>query len=176
VEWLIHIDADEKLHGDLEEIRRLPESVRTFWMENEEAVYSEVPTSADSCFQAAKFSKCSRGEKCVSYGNGKGGGRMAADVFFNGPHRFGSTWNTKGNDTEKKLQGVVVQHYESCDYDAFKDKFTNLAVQDVNNDIPFSYYNESIKAAKQDDEDVLRCVYEKHRTVSGDKKTDCFSR
>ena len=34
IEWLIHIDCDEILEGDLNEIYNLPKNVGTFWMQN----------------------------------------------------------------------------------------------------------------------------------------------
>jgi ERCC4-related helicase len=43
IDWLIHIDSDEILKGNLEEIANLPETTRTFWMQNYEALYSNVP-------------------------------------------------------------------------------------------------------------------------------------
>jgi len=166
--WMIHIDSDELLAGDLNEIRTLPQTVRTFWMMNVEAVYDGVPHATDSCFQAATFRECNQeGAECKSYANGKGGGRVAKDVRSHGPHRFRSDLA----DDETLLQGVVVQHYESCDYEQYKKKYKRLAVTDTTQDIPFSYYNESIDAAKEaaetGDENRLRCVYEKHRTVAG---------
>lgn len=164
VDWLIHLDADELLSGDLDEIRALPESVRTFWMENTEAVYQGVPGKKDSCFQAATFRNCNGVHSdCKSYANGKGGGRVAKDVTSFGPHRFISDLT----DKDVKLQGVVVQHYESCDYEQYKKKYQRLAVSDTTQDIPFSYYRDSIDAAKTGDEERLQCVYEKHRTVAG---------
>lgn len=64
-----------------------------------------------------------------------------------------------------KLDDLEVEHYESCDFDIYKQKFKNLSVQDKNNDIPFSYYNESIDAAKENDDDKLREIYSKYRVV-----------
>jgi hypothetical protein len=164
--WLIHIDSDELLAGQegaLNEIRALPQHVRTFWMQNEEAKYADVPTRSDICFQAAAFVNCAKTpDKCASYGNGKGGGRVAEDVSAHGPHRFKS--GMKGAE-EVKLSKMIVQHYESCDFDVYKDKFKRLAVQDRDEKIPFSYYNDSIQAAKEGD-DALKRVYQQYRTVN----------
>jgi hypothetical protein len=41
IKWVIHIDSDELVVGDLNEIRELPENVRIFWMQNEEAKYAK---------------------------------------------------------------------------------------------------------------------------------------
>ena len=161
VKWLIHIDADEILQGNLDQIAQLPENVRTFWMQNLEAKYSKIPSESDNCFEASTFVDCSKHpDKCVSYGNGKSGGRAAPDVVANGPHRMKT--NTP-NSSMPKLSDVFVQHYESCDFETYKKKFKRLAVQDKNNDIPFPYYNESIEACKHDDDDELRRIYTKYR-------------
>ena len=160
--WIIHIDSDELLNGDLDEIRKLPSSVRTFWMQNMEAKYSKIPRSEDNCFVASKMVDCStESEKCVSYGNGKGGGRVADDVSEFGPHRFVS--NQFGRE-EVKLK-MVVYHYESCDFDIYKKKYKHLANQDEKTmkDIPFAYYKESIEAAKQSGDSALEQIFTKYR-------------
>jgi len=162
IKWLIQIDGDELLDGDLNEIQELPEDIRTFWMQNEEAKFSKVPQKTDNCFVASKMVNCSKEPgKCVSYGNGKGGGRVAPDVSANFSHRMKST--QENGVTTKKLERIIVQHFESCDFDLYKDKFKQLAVQDKKIEIPFAYYNESIEAAKQDDDAELKKVYEKYR-------------
>jgi hypothetical protein len=172
------MDCDELLDGSLDEIHRLPEKVRTFWMENVEAVYEDIPKKDDKCFAAATFRKCSEeGVRCVSYVNGKGGGRVAPDVTLGGPHRFVSSMS---GAEDKKLSSLIIKHYESCDFDSYKKKFMHLAQNDATMKIPFSYYNESIEAAKEANktgsDDILECVYEKHRTTKGENATgDCLS-
>lgn len=162
VKWLFHIDCDEILRGNLHEIAEYPEDVRTFWIQNEEAKFSKVPSSKDNCFSASKLVDCSKDSKnCVSYGNGKGCGRVGEDVESNGPHRMKSKLEKKS----KKNKTIVVEHYESCDFDIFKKKFKNLAVQDNDSKIPFSYYNESIEACKENNDDKLYKIYEKYRIV-----------
>lgn len=164
--WLIHIDSDEILEGDLAEIRALPETVRTFWFQNEEAKYANIPRSTDSCFDAAQFTNCAEHPtECVSYGNGKGGGRVADDVMADGPHRFKSS-KPEANAAQPKLSQLIVQHYESCDFDVYKKKFQSLAVQDSPNNIPFSYYTDSIEAAKLPGDDALERVFMQYRVVS----------
>ena len=162
IKWLIQIDGDELLDGDLNEIHELPEDVRTFWMQNEEAKFNKIPKKQDNCFAASKMVNCSKEpKKCVSYGNGKGGGRVAKDVSANYSHRMKST--LEKDVTTKKLERILVQHFESCDFDLYKDKFKQLAVQDKKIKIPFAYYNESIEAAKKNDDKALQKVYEKYR-------------
>tara|TARA_B100001287_G_scaffold253183_1_gene235666 strand:- start:7575 stop:8507 length:933 start_codon:yes stop_codon:yes gene_type:complete len=160
IKWMVHLDGDELLHGDLTEIQELPDDVHTFWMNNEEAKFNHVPNKKDNCFSASKMAKCSKGEGCVSYGNGKGGCRVGSDIKSYGPHRMKSSLEKNGG---RKLNKLVVQHYESCDFDIFKKKFKQLAVQDKKLNIPFSYYNESIDAAKNNDEEKLYKIYEKYR-------------
>lgn len=163
VTWLIHVDADEILQGDLNQIESLPENVRTFWMQNHEAKYSKIPSEVDNCFDASTFIDCSKQpDKCVSYGNGKSGGRVAPDVTANGPHRMKTSIP---NSPMPKLSDVFVQHYESCDFETYKKKFKRLSVQDKQVDIPFPYYNESIAACKRDDDEALRRIYTKYRIV-----------
>ena len=160
IDWLIHIDSDEILRGDLEEIKHLPETTRTFWMQNYEALYSNVPSENDNCFRAKKFMDCSV-DKCVSYVNGKGGGRTTKDVSVAGPHRFVSSLT----DDDKPRIKVVVEHYESCDFEKYKEKYMNLSKQSTNNHIPFPYYNDSIEAAKSGGEEELMSTYVKYRVA-----------
>jgi len=161
VQWLIHIDCDEILKGDLKKVQELPEHVRTFWIQNIEAKFEKVPGKEDNCFQASKFAKCgTKNSGCVSYANGKSGGRVASDVSCFGPHRMKSELE---KNESVKLDDLEVEHYESCDFDIYKQKFKNLSVQDKETKIPFSYYNESIEAAKEDDDNKLQQIYEKYR-------------
>ena len=142
--------------------QELPEKVRTFWMQNEEAKFSKVPKKEDSCFDASKMVNCAdEPKKCVSYGNGKGGGRVAKDVSANFSHRMKSS--LEKNTTTHKLKKLVVHHYESCDFDLYKDKFKQLSQQNKAIKIPFSYYTESIDASKKEDEEQLYKIYEKYR-------------
>ena len=168
IDWLIQIDSDEILRGDLAEIRELPSEVRTFWMQNYEAMYEDVPKKKDNCFRAKKFVNCadmSEEKMCASYGNGKGGGRVAPDVSSNGPHRFKSS---RKDNNERKVS-VIVEHYESCDFEQYKEKYIGLVNQDTDQKIPFPYYNDAIKAAKIKDEEMrekqMKDVYIKYRTV-----------
>lgn len=164
VGWIIHIDADELLHGDLQEITELPDDVETFWMQNEEVKYNKVPSVQDNAFSnVATFVDCSKNPgKCVSYGNGKGGGRVNSTTKSHGPHRFICR---QPNTKEVKLSGMKVHHYESCDFETYKQKFSRLAVQDKPNNIPFAYYNESILAAKWNDDRELYRLYRKYRVA-----------
>lgn len=158
VDWLIHIDSDELLKGDLKELSDLPVTIRTFRMKNKEAVYAKVPMDGDVCFQAKRFRECSDANSgCISYGNGKGGGRAASDVSCHGPHRFKSA---QGQEREVSL---YVEHYESCDFEQYKSKFKQLAQNAQTSTVPFPYYRESIDAARSDDDEKLKDVFRKYR-------------
>jgi hypothetical protein len=157
IDWLIHIDCDEILSGDINEITSLPESVGTFWMQNIEAVYDGIPGASDSCFKAKYYKDCGdSGSNCVSYVNGKGGGRIRSDVSCNGPHRF------KSKGDEVKLN-IVVKHYESCDFDQYLKKYSRLKKGVNLETIPFPYYRESIMA--NGSKDKLEQVYKKYRVA-----------
>lgn len=162
--WIVHIDADELLSGNINEITELPDDVHTFWMQNEEVKFNKVPDVQDNAFSnVAQFIDCSKNPgKCVSYGNGKGGGRVFSSVKSHGPHRFHSG---EPRAKEVKLSGMKVHHYESCDFEIYKQKFSRLAVQDKQNNIPFAYYNESILATKRNDERELYRLYRKYRVA-----------
>ena len=162
--WLIHIDSDELLDGDLDEIRKQPAYVHTFWMQNEEAKFSKIPGKQDNCFRSAsKFYDCSKDPgKCVSYGNGKSGARVCQYTRANGCHRC-KTLDPKGK--EVKLEKVKVKHYESCDFDSYKKKYLSLSKQDktTRDNIPFDYYKESIDAASSGNDNALKKVFQKYR-------------
>jgi len=157
ISFLIHVDCDEVLSGDINEIKNLPKNVGTFWMQNYEAMYAHIPTESDNCFEAKEYRDCSK-EYCASYINGKGGCRISAlGVSSHGPHRF------KSNLDEIQI-GVIVKHYESCDFNQYIKKYTRLS-KDVNLDsIPFEYYRESIKA--NGSVDKLKIIYKQYRVAS----------
>ena len=161
--WLIHVDADELVVGDLNALHQQPHNVRTVWFQNVEARFPDVPDEEDSCFDAAKFVNCAEGG-CAAYANGKSAGRVAADVSAHGPHRMKSSMD---GALDEKIEAIQVQHYESCDFDSYKKKFKNLAVQKDKepSKIPFPYYNESIAAARTGDDGELEAVYRKYRVA-----------
>lgn len=161
LEWMIHIDSDEIVVGDLTQLQQLPDQVRTVWFQNVEAKFHDIPNVNDSCFDAARFVNCAdEPGQCAAYGNGKSAGRIASDVSAHGPHRFKSS---RSGETDQKMDKIFVEHYESCDFDLYKKKFKGLAVQDKKMNIPFSYYNESIEAAKSGSDADLEKVYRKYR-------------
>jgi len=160
IKWLVHIDADELLSGEISEILNLPTTTRTFWMQNKEAKFAKVPGKKDNCFEASKVVDCGEiNNACVAYQNGKSGGRTEIDISAFGPHRMQSS----NGIPSVKLKKMFILHYESCDFDIFKNKFKGLSVQNKKVSIPFPYYNESIAAAKKNDEQKLYSIYKKYR-------------
>jgi hypothetical protein len=155
IDWLIQIDCDEILEGDLNEISQLPNDTDTFWMQNYEAVYDGIPSSTDTCFQAKFYKDCGK-DSCVSYVNGKGGGKVTEGVESNGCHRF------KGKLREAKLKRLIVKHYESCDFEQYIKKYQRYQKDVKLETIPFPYYRESILA--KDNKDLLRDIYTRYRT------------
>jgi len=155
-DWLIHIDSDELVDGNLGSLKNVDPKTRTLVMNNKEAVFKDVPKKEDSCFEAARFRDCSV-ESCAAYGNGKGIGRVAPDVNSNGSHRF------KSSGKEETINDLHVLHFESCDFELYKDKFKGLAKNNTS-DIPFDYYKESIDAAQNGTDTDLEKIFRKYRT------------
>jgi len=161
INWLLHIDCDELLEGDLDEFHKLSDKVRTIVMNNKEAVYKDIPREKDMCFSAVKFRDCTDSSSgCVSYVNGKSGGRAVYDVKCFGPHRFTSN----RVDAEEKTLDMKILHFESCDFNTYKQKFKHVA-KDPKSDIPFPYYNDSVAAARKDDDKSLEDVFRRYRVA-----------
>jgi hypothetical protein len=157
ISWLIQIDCDEILEGDINEILSLADNIDTFWMQNHEAVYENIPGDEDNCFTAKKYRDCGK-EYCASYINGKGGGRVCDTVESDGCHRF------KGKKDQIKLNKIIVKHYESCDFNQYIKKYQRYQKGVNFDDIPFEYYRESIKANGSIDK--LKIIYKQYRVAS----------
>lgn len=160
IDFIIHIDSDEILKGDINEIKSLPRDTLNFWMQNYEAVYSKIPSKSDNCFQAKRYRDCST-ETCASYINGKGGARIVSElgkIKPFGPHRFVVSGD---QNFGVKLNKVKVLHYESCDFDNYVSKYQKYAKGADLSKIPFVYYRESIENAENLDK--LKEIYTKYR-------------
>jgi len=165
IDWLFHIDCDELISGDLNELSKLDDSVRTVVLNNIEAVYEDIPRDNDNCFKAVEFKDCSDPNSgCVAYVNGKSGGRVASDVSCYGPHRFKSN----RNGAIEKTISLIIKHFESCNFEIYKSKFKRMANKGGDVEIPFPYYNESIEAAKEDNDSLLENVFRKYRVKRND--------
>jgi len=146
IEWLIHIDADELLHGDIGVIESLPENIKTIKMENAEAIFEE--SKRGSCFSSTNFIKCNEVSQCKSYINGKAGGRIHDPrVICLGPHDFG--YKDATEDVNKKIpfDKLHILHFEGCTFGGWVEKFYHLS-KNNKTDLPFAYYKESIEKAK----------------------------
>lgn len=165
IKWIIHIDSDELIECDGKTIpdclekevdRNGGNNIHTIIMDNYEAVYDKINTESDSCFTYKKLVKCKDGG-CVSYSNGKGIGRVSANLQELGPHRFHYTQKKK-YPTEFTSKHLRVLHFESCDFNSYISKFMNLAnhinnanTNNTNKKYPFEFYNKSIEVAKSAD-------------------------
>lgn len=142
VGWLFHIDVDELLEGSLDFLDNLPNNVTTIKIQNAEAIYDE---DEPTCFSASKFIKCSEiGAQCRAYVNGKGAGRVVDNVTLAGPHDF--AFYGKIEPFNVPFEQLHVLHFDSCTFASWTDKFKHLG-KNKKGDIPFGYYNESIKAS-----------------------------
>ena len=163
ISWLFHIDADELLHGKLQFLNDIDDKYMCVKLENAEAVFEDG--KQDSCFDATKFLKCSaEGSQCKSYVNGKAGGRVHDDVKLAGPHDFSYNGKIDGDHLYKVPFNVLhVLHYDSCSFGSWSEKFLNLGKNKKDN-IPFSYYTDSIDAAKE-----AYDVYKRYKMIDTDK-------
>jgi hypothetical protein len=170
VKWLVSMDADEILWGNLSVIENLPEKVRTFKLYNEEARYDKVPTLADNCFEATYFVKCwgqadPLNKKCNSYSNGKSGGRVAADVHPWGPHYMRSDGIKPGNSPW--LEGIRIRHYDSCSFSKWKSKFWHLAGRKKHKKDPgMIWYHESMEAIRSNNIVNMYKTYKKYKVLT----------
>jgi hypothetical protein len=141
MDWLIHIDSDELLHGSLDAFDEIEGDVKIVKIENMEAVYGE---REDSCFSAKRFVRCAVG-KCRSYSNGKSACRPGKDITVGGPHDF----MYKGKDANYLIsyEKLNVLHFDSCSFGAWAEKFKHIGTQ-LHDKPPFEYYNESIDKVK----------------------------
>ena len=146
IDWLIHIDSDELIHGDLNILFDLPNNIKTVKFVNAEAIFDE-PTKRNTCFSATKFLRCDKGATCKSYVNGKAAGRTNdPTVYLAGCHDFGIE-NGSGENYSVPFDKLNVLHFESCSFGGWVEKYLHMSKGDKG-DMPFNYYKESIVAAK----------------------------
>jgi len=149
IEWLVHIDADELLHGDIGAFATLPKTVKTVKFENAEAIFDK--TRQDTCFSATNFLRCSKNAPCKSYVNGKSAGRIHdPKVSLAGPHEFAYDGENTGSGDfryEMPFETLHILHFEGCTFGAWVEKFFHLSKNDKG-DNPFEYYKSSIEASK----------------------------
>lgn len=148
VDWLIHIDADELLYGDISEILRLPDTIKTVKLENAEAVFKDE--DQETCFSAKNFLRCGRNAPCKSYVNGKSAGRAQdAEVALAGPHDFAYRGEISGDfQYNMPFEKLRILHYDSCTAGSWIEKFIHLSKNDKGEN-PFPYYKSSIESVKK---------------------------
>ena len=155
VAWLLHIDADELLDGDLSILATLPASIKCLRIQNAEAIFGK---DDKTCFSTKKFIKCSSGP-CLSYANGKAGGRVEEGVRANGAHFFTYRGAEQGEHTKDfAFEELKVLHFDSCSIGAWLEKFSHLLKGADDKAIPFPFYKDSMKAAQHAAE-----VYRNHK-------------
>jgi hypothetical protein len=149
IDWVLHLDQDELLSGSAADVLAdLPPSIKAVHMENVEAVY-DADTRSTNCFEAARFARCSKGARCRSYVNGKGGGRPVPGVSFAGPHNFSVDGRVGGEGTrELPYEKLHVQHFDSCTLGVFVDKFWHISRNVRQDDIPFADYPRNMQVAR----------------------------
>ena len=141
-DWIFHIDSDELLDGNFLFLNKLSKNIKCLKLINAEAIYDE---DNKTCFSSSKFLKCINGSSCRSYGNGKAGGRPEIGLQSFGPHTFTFN-NSYDSDVTYNIpfEYLHILHFDSCSFEKWISKFKNYSVNNTS-DIPFSYYNESMK-------------------------------
>jgi hypothetical protein len=157
MDWVIHIDIDELLEGDvLGVLAKIPATQLIGKLKNAEAVYEE---GEPTCFSAKKFIRCDKGGPCTAYVNGKGCGRPVEGVTLGGAHDF--VYNGVVDPTvtyQIPFDDLHVLHYDSCTLGSWLEKFAHMSKKAKLDDIVFPYYKKSIEVAVQ-----AKDVYEKNK-------------
>lgn len=144
IEWVFHVDADELLYGSLAFLDMVDPSYKVVTIKNVEAIFDG---KEESCFSARKFVVCEQSTECRAYANGKSGGRVGPGISLMGPHNFGFNGQMHGSATyDVPIKQLCVLHFDGCSFGAWAEKFRHLSTGNTSS-IPFSYYNDSIKAA-----------------------------
>ena len=147
IDWLFHVDDDELLHFTVPMstlIADLAPGTTCLALINLEA----VPTSSSSAcvFEEIKTFTL---HKMNAYRNGKAAGALQAvhGGEWCGPHRF------TGPCYVVPVAKARVLHFESCTYEAWRDKFlrhTHHCEGKKKSDIPFAFYRDSITLLQDD--------------------------
>jgi hypothetical protein len=157
VDWVVHIDADELLEGDVTgTLSALPAETLIGKLNNAEAVFGDGEAT---CFSAKRFIRCDKGGPCTAYVNGKGVGRPVAGVTLGGAHDFVYKGKVDPAVTAQiPFETLHVLHYDSCTIGAWLEKFAHMSKKAKLDDIVFPYYKESIKVAEK-----AKDLYKKHK-------------
>lgn len=146
MDWIVHIDVDELLEGDLiKTLQDVPKSMMIGKLKNAEAVYGE---GEPTCFSAKKFIRCDKGGPCTAYVNGKGCARPVPGVALGGAHDFVYKGKVDPAVTYQiPFDDLRVLHYDSCSLGTWLEKFAHMSKKAKLEDIVFPYYKKSIEVA-----------------------------
>jgi hypothetical protein len=149
IDYMFHIDADELISSSSDlrsHLTSVPQDTACIHFKNFEAVFK----NNTHCFQAVKFMDCQR-EACTSYANGKSCAVIKNDPTFNGPHYF------SGKVYEMDDNKIKILHFDSCTYDAWKQKFSRMT-KTKPGDIPLTFYKNSIELMSKNptDDEMLK--------------------
>jgi hypothetical protein len=146
MDWVVHIDVDELLEGDvLKTLGGVPKDMLIGKLKNAEAVYAE---GEPTCFSAKKFIRCDKGGPCTAYVNGKGCGRPVDGVTLGGAHDFVYNGKVDSKVTYQiPFDDLHVLHYDSCTLGTWLEKFSHMSKKAKLDDIVFPYYKKSIEVA-----------------------------
>lgn len=145
MDYLLHIDDDELLHihpglGLQEMLMEMEKESEYDYLhlDNIEAVYPHTAIEINkSCFQKTTWFRECKKYSCRSYGNGKSMARLSATTTPEGVHYF------KGKRKDIPSTMAWILHFESCDFEAWREKFRSLPPSS------FSFYDQSHKAIQQ---------------------------
>lgn len=159
VEWLLHIDDDELLHA--------PSGVGALWAALRDAPKGACDAHVKNLEAVAPDARCrhpfaecttfvASTSKYSSYTNGKSFGRVGAPgLRAHGPHHFRCDAAAGGARAAATLDlppaVAVVLHYESCAYERWTAKFSELADRHGHDEkilekLPFPFYRSSLSA------------------------------
>jgi hypothetical protein len=144
VDWVVHMDSDECLYGNLTVLSSMRSETPILKLENAEARYDHQ-RHARPPFAAQHFARCSRNEPCRAYANGKGIGAVLPGVRLIGAHDFAK------DDIEPVLvpfEELHILHYDSPSFGIWSEKFLHMSKNVQLDGIPFDYYKESILAVR----------------------------
>jgi len=162
--WVFHIDDDELLHPSSGNIKKylqgVPNDTQNIYIKTVEAVYPSV-NYGDSCFDTTnRFVTCDSRNLCTSYYDGKSGTRVRPGAELDGGvHRF------KGTAYEPPTSEIAVLHFESCSFNRWKDKFTNLNSKNPEIHPSFRFANESLKMIRSEASDEKLIEFYKKNKV-----------
>tara|TARA_B100001996_G_C18664731_1_gene594442 strand:+ start:1340 stop:2209 length:870 start_codon:yes stop_codon:yes gene_type:complete len=162
IDWLFqNIDDDELLYIKSKNIPVFLKSKNKYeaiFVPTVEAVYPKVNTN--SCFTTDLFFKCDDRALCTSYYGGKSGAKITDTLKPYGPHKFDISDEKYYNSTESE---IVILHHESCSFDKWKTKYSNMNVTDKKIPKGFQFYNDSIREVQTQNPKHMHKFFSKNK-------------